>query len=151
MRKNIFLYFFISFIALNIVSCKKSPGPGGTSTIKGRIWVRQYKRPGNTTPPFTNLNAFWGYKQTVYIQYGDGTGLNANGGSTNTDYNGYFEFDYMRSGKYTLFIYSDDSLAIAGPPVNYQAPQKAVIVNTEITKRKQTIDVGTMTILTNHP
>ncbi len=138
--KKIFSFFVL--ISLFVLSCSKSPGTGGTSTIRGRIWVRQYDKACST------LNsAYWGYKQTVYIQYGNGVGLNANGGSTQTDYNGYFEFDFMLNGSYTLFVYSADSTKIVGPPLNPTAPQKAIVWTTSISKRKQTVDQGTIDIL----
>lgn len=143
--KKIFAFIFLSLVVtiLNF-ACKKMPGPGGTSKITGRIWVRQYDK------TFSTLNfKYWGGNYNVYILYGDEPGLSGQGQNTKTDYNGYFEFSYMLNGKYKVYAYSADSLAVIGPPLNPTAPQKAIVIEAEITKRKQTIDLGTIAILLN--
>lgn len=140
------LSFFVIILCTPIIflfnSCKKEAGEGGTSVIRGRIWVRQYDALCSKLQ-----NSYWSYKEKVYIQYGDGVGLNANGKNTDTDNNGYFEFEYLRNGNYKIFIYSADSTSIVGLPRNPNAPKKSVVLNVEITKRKQTIDLGKITIL----
>lgn len=122
-------------------SCKKNPGKGGTSTIQGRVWVRQYDE------VFSTLNyAYWAKDENIYISYGDDPGYSDN---TSTDYEGRFFFPSLYKGSYTIFTYSADSAKVTGPPLNPDAPDSAIVLSIEITENKQEYDAGTLTILKN--
>ncbi|MBI3500855.1 MAG: hypothetical protein HY063_03590 [Bacteroidetes bacterium] len=146
MKKKSSLIIFIFFITLSgvEVSCKKVPGTGGRATIKGKIWVRQYGTANFSSPL---LAQYAGTNQTVHIIYGDDLGESSN---DVTDYNGEFQFQYLRKGSYKVYVYSADSVkcSTAGSSAIY-IPPIAVVSEVTITEKKQTIDLGTITILKN--
>jgi hypothetical protein len=144
MKKYFFICSLLVLMAFVSNSCKKQPGTGGMATIQGKIWVRQYDK------LFSTLNyQYAGYNQTVYILYGNTPGLGGNGQSTKTDYQGNFQFQYLQKGDYKIYVYSADSVAVVGPPLNSKAPQKAIVQDVTISGRKQVEDIGTLTILLN--
>ena len=120
-------------------SCKKEPGSGGNSSIKGNVSVMQL----NASTGFFDKNLI-GADEDIYIIYGNETSY---GDRIKTDYEGDFEFKYLRKGKYKVYIYSIDSVVYIGPPVNPGAPKVAVLKEIEVTDKKQTIDAGIITIL----
>jgi hypothetical protein len=82
-RKISFFVFAVFFIAQ---SCSKGPGPGGTSSIIGDIWVRDYNQ------SFTTLWAtYWAADREVYLIYGDNETYSDH---IKTGPNGDFRFDY---------------------------------------------------------
>lgn len=123
-------------IALTVAtsSCKKPAGEGGNSSITGMVHVTNYNS------NFTVVNAEYpGADVDVYIVYGDEVGI---GNRIRTTPEGKFEFPYLRPGKYRVYVYSKDKDAyLAGNP---NPPDKAVSVDVEISKKKQTVDVGTL-------
>lgn len=124
----------VFFIGMFLISCEKQEGPGGTSSITGKVVVRQYNE--NFTallePPFYAPN------EDVFIIYGDDQVF---GDKTSTNYDGTYRFEYLREGTYTVFAYSEDS-------VNYPTQHEiAVIRRVEITKRNQEVTVPTIVIL----
>lgn len=131
----ILLFLFLSYI----LSCKKEAGEGGNSSIKGKVWVRKHD-PGFTTV----LNQYPGADEDVYIIYGNQVGVNDR---IRTDYEGEFEFKYLRKGNYKIYVYSKDSASIVGPPSNPTAPDIAVVKEITITDKKQTVDAGIFVIL----
>lgn len=99
--KKIILTTFV-LLAILVISCKKEAGEGGTSTIKWKITLRNYH--GNFPAPF--YDDYDALAEDVYIIYGDGTTFD---NRTKTSYDGTYEFNYLRKGTYTVFIYSDDT------------------------------------------
>jgi hypothetical protein len=89
-------------VAMSLLSsCEKSAGEGGNATITGSVWVRNY----NST--FTSLiSEYAGVKEDVYIVYGENVGYDD---KVETDYLGYYRFNYLRPGKYTIYTFSKDS------------------------------------------
>jgi len=84
-----------------ISSCTKEEGPGGTSDIIGRVWVRDYNS------SFTILNSsYWAQEQDVYLMYGSDSIYSDR---FKTNYDGSYWFRYLRDGNYTVFAYSKDS------------------------------------------
>ncbi len=141
MKKHAALFICLALILSLHISCNKDPGSGGTSTIQGKVWVKQYDK------IFSTLNfQYAGYNQTVYIIYGGSLSPDDN---VKTDYNGNFEFKYLREGSYKVYVYSADSAAVVGPPINSNAPQKAIVKEVSITSGDQTVDTGTLTIAIN--
>ena len=58
---------------------------------------------------------------------------------TNPD--GDFAFNWLRTGDYTLFVYSEDTMPVANP-----LPQVAISTNVTIEDRSETVVADTITI-----
>ncbi|MCG9879090.1 MAG: hypothetical protein MH472_00685 [Bacteroidia bacterium] len=122
----------IAFLILTQFSCKKPEGEGGSASIKGKVWIQKY----NGT--FSRLEAeYAGADEWVYIIYGNETSY---GDRIRTNYNGEFEFRFLRKGNYKLYAYSKDS--------TFKSPSGivAVVKEVEIKERKETVDAGQITI-----
>lgn len=130
--KNIMkLGFFVLFI-VTLFSCKKEAGEGGTSTIKGKIWVEDWNN------AFTIKNGeYAGYDEDVYILYGDAVSYSE---KTKANYNGEFEFKYLRKGKYKIYVYSKDNT------LQSKSGDISIIKEVEITAKKQTKEIEQITI-----
>jgi len=133
--KNFISITFILF-ALSIISCKKEAGEGGTSTIKGKIIVRDYN--GSFPAPF--FDDYGAQEEDVYIIYGDGT---TSDNRTRTSYYGTYEFKYLRKGDYKIFVYSDDSNFVSPTPGGKVVVEQKV----EITKNKSEVTVPDIMIV----
>lgn len=132
-NKCIFSFATLMLFTLCIISCTKPAGEGGTSKIKGKIFIRDYN--GN----FTILNAsYYGIEERVYIIYGDETFY---GDDVRTSYDGGYEFNYLRKGTYKVFAYSKDS-TLSTPGELFP-----VIESIEITDDYQTVEVPLIILL----
>jgi len=130
--KKIIFAALILITALTFNSCKKEAGEGGNSSITGKIWVEDY----NAT--FTTLQGqYAGADEDVYIIYGDNTSY---GDKIKASPDGSFEFKYLRKGNYTIYVYSKDK-TLTSP-----SGKVTVKVNATISKKKETVDVGKITI-----
>lgn len=130
MRKIVFLSTVLTMALLS--SCAKTEGLGGTSEITGKVYIYEY------TSGFTILKQeYFAPEEDVYIVYGDDVVYND---SFETHYDGTFRFQYLRTGKYTIYVYSDDK---ENPLSLVKVP---VIREVEITENNQTIDLGTIEI-----
>ncbi len=115
---------FLSLLLL--FSCSKEEGTGGSSSIYGKVLVKDYNS------AFTVLQEeYYGPELDVYIVYGDDKSYSDR---TRTSYDGTYEFKYLRKGNYQVFAYSKDSSL----QTNALIP---VIKNVEITGRKQEVAV----------
>jgi hypothetical protein len=131
MRKLFYLLLCMSCFL--ILSCEKEEGVGGTSTIKGKVKIREYN--GNFT---YMIGEYYAGDQDVYIIYGDDE---VYGDKFTTHYDGTYRFDYLREGKYTIFAYSLDSAA-------YPLDRKtAVIREVTITGKDQVVEVPDIIVL----
>ncbi len=131
-KKAIFNFLIVTIIVLLISSCKKEAGEGGDSSIRGKIWVVNY----NAT--FTSINnEYVGADEYVYIIYGDDISY---GDRVKTNPAGEFEFKYLREGNYTIYIYSKDKTRTEPSGIT------SMKVSTNISKKEQVVDVGTITI-----
>ncbi len=128
LSKALLLIFFIALIS----SCKKIAGEGGNSSIKGKLWVEDWNS------GFTIKNGeYAGYDEDVYIIYGDAVSYSD---KTKTNYNGEFEFKYLRKGKYTVYVYSKDKSLLS------KSGDISVVKDVEIAAKKQTITIDQITI-----
>ena len=128
-------FSLISLVILGLVafSCKKDEGIGGTSSIKGKVIVRQYNS------NFTNLiEQYYATDEDVFIIYGDDP---VYGDKVTTSYDGTYEFNYLREGNYRIYAFSKDS---ANYPTKHLIP---VIVSTRISGKKETITAKDIVIL----
>ena len=100
MKKLILIIPFLLIMA----ACKKTAGEGGKAKITGTIWVEEWD--GNF---LVKRYEYAGLDEEVYIIYGDHT---SEDDKVTTNYNGTFEFIYLRKGKYKIYIFSDKKLLI---------------------------------------
>lgn len=129
MSKNPFFHTFLLLALIVLISCEKDEGTGGTSSITGKVVVRQYN--SNFTVLLEQYDAT---DEDVFIIYGDDV---VYGDKTTTNHDGTFRFDYLREGNYTVFAYSEDS-------VNYPTQR-------EIPVMKQVSISGKNKDITIHP
>jgi hypothetical protein len=100
-RPVILLGLSVILLAAIVSSCKKDPGEGGTSTITGKVFAKDY----NST--FTVLQgAYYVPDKWVFIVYGDAADY---GNKIRTGYDGTYVFKYLRPGTYHIYCYSKDS------------------------------------------
>ncbi len=114
------------------MACEKPEGEGGKAAIKGSIWTEDW----NTT--FTVLQSEYAAADVdVYIIYGNNLSYSDR---TRANYNGEYEFKFLREGNYKIYVYSKDK--------SLQSPsgQIAIIKDVKITKKKQTVTVDKITI-----
>lgn len=113
------------------LSCKKEPGPGGIASVKGKVLTRYYDR------QFRYFQyEHYSTETSVYIIYGDQEGY---GDKTTTSNDGVFIFRYLQPGKYTVYVYSEDS--------TLSVPGNELVVQKEITisKGDKEVDAGVLT------
>lgn len=123
------------FILLLVLatSCKKPAGQGGTSTIRGKVYAREYNS------NYTLLTAeYYAEEEDVYIIYGDDSIYSDD---FKTHYDGSYEFKYLRKGKYKVFAYSDDST------FNSQSGKVVRMVEVEITENDEEVEASTIQII----
>lgn len=127
------LIVFSALIASSFVlqSCKKVEGPGGSSTIKGKVHVLVYDIADNL------INEYDAPKEDVYLVYGEENDYFDD--DIKTSHDGTFEFNFLQPGNYQLFVYQDCDDCPSG--------KDAVILNLEISDKNETLDVGTINIL----
>ncbi len=129
--KKIYIVCLI-VISVIISSCKKPAGEGGNSSIKGKVWVKDYSK------TFVLQHEYDGVDVEVYIIYGDDVTA---GDKVNTNANGEFEFKYLRKGNYKIYAISEERIG-----TSFDVMDAAVSVDAVISKNKSSIDVGTITI-----
>ncbi len=122
------ILFLFSILTIGFSSCEKGEGEGGTSTIKGKIYVINYNS------DFTDINSeYYGQEEDVYIVYGDDEIYND---SFETHYDGSYRFQYLRQGTYKIFAYSKDTLAPSG-----KIAKEVIVTITEDDQVKELDDI----------
>lgn len=110
------------------LGCSKAPGLGGKATIKGKLTGRFYTDTELTM--FAGLSALG--DENVYIVYGNDHTFYDD--DISTSYDGSFEFNYLRPGKYVVFMYENCYPC--------SSLQKEKLFEVEITDKKQVVDLG---------
>lgn len=123
------ILLFIVFLSTFAFSCRKTPGQGGNSTIRGKVKAIYYDVFGNAYP-------YYAGKIDVYIIYGDEAYF---GDDVETSYDGTYEFRYLRKGQYTLFAYSDCDTCLGKKRVEF--------LRTEITKNNSLVELEDLVIV----
>jgi len=103
--------------AAALASCKREPGQGGTSSIKGKVIATYHD-------VFDSAYVYPASREDVYIVYGDG---DFNGDNVKTSYDGSYEFNYLKKGHYTVYAYSDCDTCVNGS-------KRAELVSVDIAK-----------------
>lgn len=92
-------FCFLLAVPVLLSGCKKEPGPGGLAQIRGTVMRQNINNA--TQQPEGAPYAFPEAK--VYIRYGDHDYFDD---KTDTNPNGLFTFSWLRTGSYTVFVYS---------------------------------------------
>lgn len=129
--------FILFCVSLFLITCKKYAGDGGNSSISGNVMKDIRVILANSA---TYQRTVPGADRNVFIIYGDHTSPDDN---VDTNYDGEFEFRYLRPGKYTIYVYSKDTNAVA---VAWDENHMLIKHEVEITEKKQNQEVSAMTI-----
>jgi hypothetical protein len=99
-RFSIFKVLAVLTLAALVASCEKEEGPGGSSSIVGQVWVQNYNS------DFTKINEeYSGAGEDVYLVYGNDSIYSER---TKAGVNGYYQFEYLNEGNYTIYALSKD-------------------------------------------
>jgi hypothetical protein len=96
MKNNILVAVLLIVVVL--ASCTKGAGPGGRSTIKGKVWAKNLDKTMSIV-----RDSGYVADEKVFISYGDVTAI---GQDVSTSHDGSFLFEYLRPGKYTIWCLS---------------------------------------------
>lgn len=119
-------------LLLSVSACKKTAGEGGQASIKGKVWAEDWN------VAFTVKNGeYAAVDEDVYIIYGSDISY---GDKVKTNYNGEFEFKYLRTGKYKIYVYSKDKT------LRSQSGDTSFVQETQINSKKQHISLDQFTI-----
>ena len=130
-----YVLFVFLFVMVIVTSCEKGSGEGGTNTIRGHVIVHDYNG------DYSILRDIYpGMKEDVYIIYG---GDYVYGDKFETGDSGQYEFNYLRAGTYTVYVYSEDSTDIYG----LSAKKIAVKQTVDVSGKHQTVEVPDMIII----
>ena len=135
MKPQTFIWIFASI--LTIVSCKKEAGDGGNSSVSGRILIERRINLDNYTSARDTVPAA---DQDVFIIYGDHVSPDDR---VQSNYEGEYEFLYLRPGKYKVYAFSKDTNAVAVP---WDEDHMTVLQKLEITDGNQQVVANDMTI-----
>jgi len=124
------LFIWVIAVLLALVSCKKEAGDGGNSSIKGKI-SRELRIVLNN--PGTAVGTFPAADEDVYIIYGDHISPDDR---VQTNYEGEYEFLYLRPGKYKVYAFSKDTNSVAVP---WDEDHMTVLQELEITDGNQQV------------
>ena len=144
MKKTILTLILITGTMCVFTTCKKEPGEGGTSTIKGRVKAVEYDF--TTFGSWVNKKEYYISEQRVYIIYGDNDIYDDD---FRTGPDGYYQFKWLRKGEYTIFIYSVDTIETGLNFKNgiYDEIVYPVEVEVEITKNKKEVTAPEIVIV----
>ena len=141
MLKNPAIYVCL-VLGFTLLSCKKTEGPGGTSTIKGKIIVHDFDG-GFQSPVPIKIHPI--AKEDTYIIYGNDHSTYDD--NYKTSFDGSYEFKHLQKGIYRLFAYSKDSTgAKTGLLKDLKIP---VFIEVEITSNGSTVTAPDLIILDN--
>lgn len=133
--KSLKLSLFSLLLTVFLCGCEKVEGPGGSSSIVGKIYIIEYNQLGNIA------DEYYAQDFDVFIIYGD-DGVSFDD-DVKTSHDGSFKFDYLEKGNYQIFVYEKCKC----PGVDCcPGGKRALITSVEITDKKSTIDVGTIIV-----
>jgi hypothetical protein len=135
---------FVLLAGIMFYGCKPSEGPGGTSTIKGKVLLNDYSSDWLTyreTTPKAD--------EKVHIIYGEGKTTPDDDVDTGPD--GSYEFKYLQKGTYQIYVYSKDSTGANTPPTLQATFKKKLVITTvEITENHSTVEAPDLMMLDNN-
>lgn len=125
----VFRLMLSALVLVGLTNCEKDPGEGGTSTIKGKVFVNDYTNVGTLSA------SFYGPEERVYIVYGDNDIYDDD---TRTDPDGEYKFEYLQKGSYTVFAYSDCDTCASGT--------ESISLSVEITDKDQVLNLNDLVV-----
>lgn len=131
MRHYLWLLKWV-LIPLLLLGCSKAPGIGGRAKIKGKIIGKFYSDQELTS--FTGLSPLG--DERVYLIYGNEKTQYDD--DVRTSYDGTFEFNYLRPGKYVVFMYEN-----CYPCASLQ---KEKLFEVKITGKEEVVDLEEITL-----
>jgi hypothetical protein len=119
----------MAILTAGFISCEKPAGPGGSATIKGRIFAHDF----DNTQRY-EISKGYAAGERVYIMFGND---NTVGDNVRTAADGSYEFRYLNKGSYKIFVNSLDT------SIKYKGNKTFVPVFAEatITDRKQVVTI----------
>ena len=131
-KKLRFLTPIVIGVIFFVISCKKTAGDGGNSSISGIVWLE------NWTPGFTALiSRYAATDYDVYIIYGDDVSYSDR---IRTSYNGQFEFKYLRKGNYKIYAFSKDKTLLS------PSGEMSIVKEIKISDKKQKVSLDTIIV-----
>jgi hypothetical protein len=131
-------YFLLTICAMSFLSsCEKEAGDGGNSSIKGKV-AKELRVVLNN--PGTAVGTFPAADHDVYIIYGDHVSPDDR---VQTNYDGEYEFLYLRPGNYKVYVFSKDTNAVAVP---WDEEHMTVLQELEITDTEQQVVANDMKV-----
>ena len=121
---------------LLLAGCAKQAGEGGAARVHGRV-VKEIRLV--MTNPATVVASYPAPDEEVWIQYGESISPDDR---VHTNYDGEFEFDFLRRGEYTVYVYSQDTTGAQ----NVTPDRMAIKRSFTIDGRKDEIDLGDIVI-----
>ena len=99
LTRKILLILLGTVLTVLAVSCNRGEGPGGTGAIEGTVYKVLHPDDNYNLETDTVLAA----KEDVFLVYGTQSFY---GDDDETDHTGFYRFDYLRPGTYTVYAYS---------------------------------------------
>ena len=106
---------------LSLASCVRSPGEGGRASISGSVEI---ERRHQTNNPESIADTIPALDTEVFIVYGENTSPDDRV-FTNPD--GDFTFNWLRTGEYMIYVYSEDISSSPGPLPKVAISQSVII------------------------
>jgi hypothetical protein len=125
---------FLLFISLTLFSCIRTPGEGGRASITGSVELIRRVQLNN---PSSNVDTIAASNVEVFIIYGDHLGPDD---KVDTNPDGDFTFEWLRTGDYILYVYSEDT------SVTTPLPRVAVSYEIEIQDKDDVIHLDPFVI-----
>jgi hypothetical protein len=129
----------VAVLATLLNSCEDNAGQGGDARIVGKVYASKYNA------SFTyKFGSYYEPDQKVFLVYDDDLTASDN---TDTNFDGTYEFKYLRKGTYRIYVYSKDSTGAYQLKADPNAPKIPVQRKVEIKERKQTVTVPDIEII----
>lgn len=129
--QKIYLVVAVCFLA----SCTRTPGEGGRASITGKVELIRMVQLNN---PSSIIDTIAASDEDVYIIYGDNTSPDDR---VQTNPDGEFAFNWLRSGDYTIYVYSEDTAN-----TNTPLPQVAFSTTATIEDRDEVVTLDPLRI-----
>jgi|TARA_B110000444_G_scaffold259821_1_gene304758 hypothetical protein len=131
------MHYLTTLILMTIClsSCVKTPGEGGDASIEGSILLIRRVQINN---PASTVDTIPASDVEVHIIYGEHTSPDD---KVDTNPDGGFAFNWLRTGDYTLYVYSEDTSTTSTP-----LPKVAVSYEVNIEDRDDVVTLEPLLI-----
>lgn len=128
---------FLACLGLLLSGCKKEPGEGGKSEIRGYVYEQAYND-GTCQPIGT---AYPLIEARVYIMYGDHDFYDDD---VRTGPDGLFAFSWLRKGDYRIYVVSECTATCDQGCTGGEL--KAVYASASVSGKDEVKDLGVLTV-----